>query len=326
MTFIKKYITSNKNVIFKEFNKNGVKSILFGFNNILKPGVILCGHIDVVDAKDPQFVSKIASGKLFGRGAIDMKGSVAVLLKLIKDYQKDEKSLSVLLSSDEESGGENGVKYVLTKIKPEFAIIAEESGFDITVKQKGKALLKISTKGVSGHGSKPDDSNNAIIKLLNIYSDIGRIVKNKLTNDETFNLGVISGGTANNVVPDSAFFELDFRFSTKFKYLEKIALLKKRIKNRAKLEVVTYSSPMDSGKNSNKYIQILKNILTDNFNIKPKLKKTEYCGDGRYFSDLNIPVIEFGPIGRGYHTDNEYADIKSLETYYQVLKLFIQKI
>lgn len=126
MRFIKKSVKQNGNVVFKEYERNGVKSLLFGFNNIFEQELILCGHVDVVDAKDRQFTAKVRNQKLYGRGAIDMKGPTAVLLYLIRNYQKTDKSFSVLLSSDEEVGGENGVKYVLTQIKPKFAIIAEE--------------------------------------------------------------------------------------------------------------------------------------------------------------------------------------------------------
>jgi len=79
MRFIKKSVKQNGNVVFKEYERNGVKSLLFGFNNIFEPELILCGHVDVVDAKDRQFTAKVRNQKLYGRGAIDMKGPTAVL-------------------------------------------------------------------------------------------------------------------------------------------------------------------------------------------------------------------------------------------------------
>jgi len=326
LQFIRIYLQQNSDLRFKSFTRNGVQSLLCGFNNISKPDLLLCAHIDVVDGAKEQFIPRISQGKLYGRGAIDMKGPLAVLLSLMKDIKPKGKSISLLVSSDEEVGGINGTGYVLSQIKPKFALIAEESGFDITVQQKGKALLRLSTTGLAGHGSKPDDNNNAIIKLLDTYNSIKPLLKNRVRDESTFNLGVIVGGTVNNTIPNQASLDIDFRFPTRQVFDSTVKQLISKIKNQADLQIVTYSSPMFSGAKSQPYVAALQNLLTSQYQITPQLKKTSYCGDGRYCTDLQIPVIEFGPIGSNYHGDNEYADITSLLTYYKILKDYIYQI
>ena len=161
--------------------------------------------------------------------------------------------------------------------------------------------------------------------LFGVYNAIRGIVKGKTSDGATFNIGVINGGTANNVIPGEAYFEVDFRFPDKFVFDNKLRELEKRMRNKAKIEVISYSPPMSSGLNSKKYIELLKKVL-EKYSITPKLKATNYSGDGRYFSERNIPVIEFGPVGTNYHADDEYADIESLNTYYEILNLFIKEL
>ena len=73
-----------------------------------------------------------------------------------------------------------------------------------------------------------------------------------------------------------------------------------------------------------KQISLLSRLVAETAGRKPLLKKTPYSGDGRFFTEFSLPVIEFGPIGANYHANSEYVEIQNLEKYFNILSRFIQ--
>ncbi|KKQ24235.1 MAG: Succinyl-diaminopimelate desuccinylase [Candidatus Roizmanbacteria bacterium GW2011_GWC2_37_13] len=324
--FIENYFNIN-NLFKKIFYSNGIPSLLVSNSLSKNPDLLLNGHIDVVEGNNNQFKPFVKNDKLYGRGTIDMKSSIAVIMLIMKKLKSTNKKISAMFVSDEEIFGKDGTKYILNKgYKPKFTIITEESNFDIVIKQKGQLTLKLEAKGKSGHGSQPWTGLNAIEELIEIYQKIRNLFPKEQKNTwniNSINLGIINGGVAPNVIPSKAELILDIRYPTNLKldsFLVRFyGILRK---SSVTYSLLTKTNPMDSG-NAIFFINKLKPIVEKQIKRKAKLKWTNYCSDGRYFSDSKLPVIEFGPTGANYHTDNEYVDINSLVNYYEILKRFI---
>lgn len=323
--FIKEYL-QNTGLYLNTYNSNKTLSLLVGNSKSNTPDILFNGHIDVVKGNENQFYPFIKENRIYGRGAVDMKGSIAVLMYLMKTQAKKcLNKIAALFVSDEEIDGKNGTKYVFSKgLKPKFTIICEESNFDIVVKQKGGFVLTVETFGKKAHSAEPYKGENAIDKAIEIYNVFKQaLAKNKVCFNPTINIGKIAGGISVNFVPDYTVFELDIRFTTK-KTREKIAdiirLLNKRTDVR--ITVKSYKSIMKSGI-CQKQIQILKKCVKQIIGKNPILQKTSYSSDGRFFTEKNLPVVEFGPRGENYHADNEYVEIESLIQYLIILKKFI---
>jgi succinyl-diaminopimelate desuccinylase len=307
----------------KKFEFKGKPSLVATYGKT-SPDIFLVGHLDVVEAPNKQFEPKVKGNKLFGRGAIDMKGGDAIAMVLFKELAKRKPSLGVVLSTDEEIGGVNGVGELVKKYNSKFAIAIEPSltkDLSIVVKHKGILWLKLKAKGKAAHGSMPWLGINAIDKLIIAYEQIRdkfhEIVPN--TWNPTISLGQISGGEAPNKVPDYAEAIVDIRWNEKFD--------KKRfmdeIKNvDAEIEVVEYS-PMLSNDENNYYIKLLQKCVEKQMRKKCKLIRDYGATDMRFYSEKGIPAVSFGPYGEHYHALDEYLDLNSIKNTYNSLKEFV---
>jgi len=133
--------------------------------------VLLVAHTDVVEGPSEHFYPRVDAGRLFGRGAGDMKGQIAILVTLMRDIltQNPDAPLGLMITTDEESGGENGVGYLLDKkgYRCNLAIIPDSGRLnEIVVVEKGLINGRIVSRGRSGHSSRPWNADNAVHRLM----------------------------------------------------------------------------------------------------------------------------------------------------------------
>lgn len=200
-------------------------NLIFSSHDGQKGDIVMHGHMDTVPVgpleswtHDP-FSSEIVDGKLFGRGACDMKGPVAALAEtlILFSEERHSKPLVMLTTSDEESecsGAEEVAASGLLKgIK--FGVCAEPTSLGILVGEKGMFWSKVVSTGKSAHGSRPEEGVNAIeacidaIKILSSESYPFEV--HELLGEPTLSLGMIKGGIKINVVPDHCEALLDMR-------------------------------------------------------------------------------------------------------------------
>lgn len=316
---------------YKEFEKDNIFSLIF-YNSKSLPKtfkLILNAHLDVVPAKDDQYQPEIRKGRLYGRGADDMKTSASCLIFLFKHFaNKVNYPLGLQLVTDEETGGSDGTKYQIDQgIKADFVIAGENTNLKINHKSKGIIWLKIKTKGNSAHGAYPWQGQNAIWKMqkiLNILESLYPIPKTEMW-CTTVNLSKIeTSNTAFNKVPDECVAHLDVRYipEDKDKILEQ---LKQQFGKDVILEVVA-NEPDHLTNESNQYLQKLALAIRKVLGQKAELVNQHGASDIRHYNKVGIEGITFGPSGGGYHSDKEWVDIKSLEKYYQILEKFLLDI
>lgn len=334
LDFIEQYFKDLKQTIYikKIINKN-CTAIIISNNKGGQPDLLINGHIDVVEGEDILFKPKRTKNKLYGRGAIDMKASVAVMMVLMKQIiqEKVGQKITLMIAGDEEIPGNKSTEYLIKtlKLKPKFAIVGEETGFDIVTEQKGTLNIKARAVGISAHSAFPEKGVNAIEKCLGFYEKIKKLKCFKLRKSykNTIALTYLSGGQAINSIPDSCEMGINIRFISKKDLTSILDFINKyRKKNKVDLNIETYysSSLMKSIRCEREIIE-LKKIIKGVSNIKAKIKKTSTGSDARYFSEKKLPVIMFGPKGENYHEKNEYVEIESLVDYYKILYQFINK-
>lgn len=283
--------------------------------------LIFCCHVDVIP--DRKYAAVIKDNKLYGRGAIDMKGQIAVILELLKN-ENSSKKIALILTSDEEVGG-FCCKEIIKDYQSKLAILPDGgNNFDLIIEEKGVLQLEITSKGISSHGSEPFNGDNAIVKLIKLYGDL--ITKYPIPNNNnefklSITLSKLHGGDANNKVPDKAIMNLDIRY-TKEDNIEEFI---KYIKNYSKdisvkildLEPVFYVDK------DNPLIKDFINNCSIILGKEPNITKCCAGSDAPYFKEKEIPVIIMNPKGKNWHSPNEYVEIDSLYTLYEIFKTML---
>ncbi|QQS61593.1 MAG: M20/M25/M40 family metallo-hydrolase [Candidatus Moraniibacteriota bacterium] len=320
---------------FQDFNKeyferNGVKSVLI-YNKKRRPKkftLLLNGHLDIIPAKKNQFIPVIKNDRLYGAGAMDMKANIACLIIAFQEMaHRVSYPLGLQLVTDEEVGGFDGTKYQIEKgVLTDFVLSAEPTNFDIVHQAKGILILKISAKGKTAHGAYPWRGKNAIWMMHNFLSNIQKEYTFPKQEQWVTTLNLNSIETSNkayNKIPDDCSVSFDVRFvlGEKEIFLEK---LKKLMPKNFSLEIlvdedVLYTDP------KNNSLLLLQAISKKILKKEVILRGAQGSSDARHFSQRGCPGIEFGPIGGGIGSDEEWVNIPSLSTYYQILSEYILK-
>lgn len=330
-----KHTLVQENLYCQDIHDAGHPSLLVSNHPIRKSvDLMLHGHIDIVPGKDAtHYNSSIHEGKLYGRGAMDMKGGLAVLIEIMKSLAKEKHAPSVLLliTSDEELGGMHGTAHILKQgYRSKFFITAEGVPQKGTVYTKAKGVLstKLTAQGKSVHAARPWEGVNAIEKLYEGYLAIRQALKTQNEDihwHDTVSMTRIHAGDSINSVPHYAEAILNIRFIEDWKSPDElIATIESTLKNQKDVELeIQVKNPMFYTNPENIYIQRLAKILkTDTNTIH--FGNHHATNDARFATEIGIPAIEFGPYGGGNHTDNEWVDIEGLSAYYAVIWRFMK--
>jgi len=313
----------------KILNNNGYKSFITTIGKGDKT-LILNGHLDVVSGKESQFDPKEADGKIIGRGSADMKGGCAAMMQaMIELKDKDLKSkIMMQLVPDEEIGGMHGTAYLIEQgFLGDFVICTEPTNLQISIQSKGIIRMDIKSYGVSAHGSRPWEGENAILKAIDNYSKILKLpiinVGSDFYEKSSINLAKISGGDIYNRVPDKSTIGLDIRYVPHLNPEEIIDEIKKVVDGEVQVKIIEHGVNI---KATNPYIRQLKESIIHIMPKEPiKLAAQHGGSDTRFFAAKGIPAIEFGPKGDFWHGDREYVETGSINQLKNILIDFARK-
>lgn len=316
-----KYIKEQlKDFYIEEYTINNYQNLVISNTKDKHLDIIFCAHLDVVPADS--YEGKIVDDKLYGRGSIDMKGQLSVVISLLKN-NKTNKKIAFIITSDEEIGGAC-CEEIMKNYTADLAVVPDASSdFNLIIEEKGLLQIEVTAKGISHHASEPTKGENAILKLYDIYNEILKIYPIPKEDEylPTVNLSKIIGGKANNAVPDEATMTLDIRNNKEITHEEILKNIKSissvssiKILNQGNIFQVDPNNPKikDYMENANK---ILKREV--------KLEKCHATSDGVYFSEKNIPTILTNPKGDDWHGPGEYVEIESLYTLYELFKTLL---
>lgn len=288
-----------------------------------EPFIILLGHMDTVFDSNAQKKNPFRkeNGKIYGPGALDMKGGIVQIvyaLKVLKHFKKHKYGIKVILVGDEESGhpNSNALELFNNEAREALCVFCCEFGRtnnQIVLERKGVGTLTLEVWGRSAHsGNELAAGRNAvaelsrqIVKIDSLYTDPQAEI--------TASIDIIEGGTAVNVVPDRAKGIFDIRFSQDKSledFVEHVKIIAaKPHKDNLKTEVSYHKEypPMVKSDKSIKLLHFVSHLSEKNgFGV---LKGISVGGgaDSTFFSALGIPTIcSFGPVGENAHTYDEF--------------------
>lgn len=306
-----------------------------------KDSLLLSPHLDTVPAgkgwKINPFSGRIIDGKIYGRGATDCKGNLAVGIEVLRSLTEDrvklKRDIIFAATADEEAGSGLGIIPLLEKaiLKPSAAVILDSEEFNIIIAQKGLIHFKVKIFGKKAHGAYPQLGKNAIEFAAKIINDLEnhkfKFRRHPLLKGPTINIGTIKGGDKVNMVADYCEFEVDLRFLPGMKVNDILRQIKNIIRKRAsrfKLVIDGIQQPCEMDKNH----LLVKALLGANQRIANKgaLKGSEGATVISFFLEKGIPALAtgFGKEGMAHVTD-ECVQIKDLYLGALALEGFIKK-
>lgn len=298
--------------------------------------VILTGHLDTVPSGDqekwkfPPFAAEEHDGKIYGRGATDMKGAdaafIAVLIALKKNNVKLNKKIIFLGTSDEEIGmdGASAAKDDRIMENCDFVLVGEPTELQVGIAEKGTLWIKVKVFGTSAHGSTPHLGISAIegaVKLIPKMKDAVPVYNHEILGKSTLNIGKIQGGTLINVVPEYCEFRCDYRLvadslrdDVKHKINEMIEEFNKQGPGRAEVEIIHEIPAIEL----NREDEIIKNLKRKAFDLsKDKIIGLNYGTDGAMLiPGTNVPFVIMGPGKLNLlHVTDEYTEKQEVIAY-----------
>ena len=293
--------------------------------------VMMQAHVDVVDGNDNQFLPVVKNGKMYGRGTADMKGFVAIAMKLMREYenQSNDISLALVLTFDEEIGSENGAKKMAELGYTGDLIINGDAGYNYSVIYGEKGILKIILKVEATPGRHPYtwEGKNAFELLVEDYNSIISLFKNKdiATNDDnwhtTYSIYDVNVKNEKQYPPHYAEAKMNFYFTEDLTVSEIYNLINKKIKHCKVKQFIGSERVFINPKNY--HIKKLHEILTYHFKRKIEIRTENGSSDARFYANDNIPIVILKPVGEDHHGDNENLDINSLLPLFNSLREFI---
>jgi succinyl-diaminopimelate desuccinylase len=299
--------------------------------------LIFNGHLDVVPAGDPSqwkyppFQGKLCRGRIYGRGASDMKSGIASFIHALSIIDRSKIHLhqgAVILHlvSDEESHGHQGMGFLTQKggIHGDAVLVGEPTDLYPVIAHKGALWLRISTFGKSAHSAKPHLGLNAIEKMTKLMNRLNSIPLEKehpLLGKPTLSIGTIQGGTKINVVPDRCEIEVDRRMLPGEKKEEILGVMKEILDSlqsqdslfQYRMEEIDFaeSSEVDP---EEEIIKIGVEAIQEVMGKKPLLRAFSGFTDSRfYINQCHIPTLVFGPGDTNQiHTTDESVEVDAL--------------
>jgi len=337
---LKKLGFKTKILEFKEKNTKPVKNLYARLGN-KSPNFCYAGHLDVVPAGNLKdwtvnpFKPSIKNGHLIGRGANDMKSSIAAFVTAVSKFiQKNKKfngSISLLITGDEEGVAINGTKKVVEYLKKKkekinFCLVGEPTnpnklGEMIKIGRRGSITGKLTVIGVQGHVAYPNRANNPSTALVQILKELKGIKFDIGTKDfQPTNLEITKiniDNSADNVIPGLAYASFNIRFNNKHSsntLKSKINKIVKKIcnKNKSKYKIEYNVSGEAFLTSPNETTYMIQNTIKKITKIKPKLSTTGGTSDARFIRKIS-PCLEFGLVGKTMHKVDEVVALKDLK-------------
>ena len=320
-------------------DNNGVNHHVFTGGGAASGHVLLVGHLDTVFPVDSPFRYFEERGdRVHGPGTIDMKGGVVVIIEALRVLDElgllGKIPLKCLFNGDEELGSPRSQALVRELGEGALnALLFEAGGQDnqVVIGRRGVVRYKLTTTGQARHaGVKEGPKASAIVELCRL------ILALEALNDQergiTINVGVISGGVANNIVPDNAQATFEFRFRQPEAEKEVTARIQELAASvttpgcGAAFEIHHRRPCMVPVPGTDELVAVLKKTA----GLLGQKIETEYRGgasDGNFLSEMGVPVIDgLGPVGDMDHSDKEYAVTKTVFERIELTALLLCKL
>jgi len=317
------------------------------------PLLCFAGHTDVVPtgpleqwASDP-FQPTVRDGRLFGRGAADMKSSIAAFILATEAFVAERPghagSIAFLITSDEEGPSVDGTVRVVERLKErneriDYCIVGEPSSVNtlgdmIKNGRRGSLSGRLTVRGVQGHIAYPHLVKNPILMLAPALAELGAMQwdsGSEFFPPTSFQVSNIHAGTgANNVVPGSLELDFNFRFST----ASTVDSLKARTNGVLRTHGLDYSIEWHLSGNPfltdrGALVAAVQAAIKSVTGVDAELSTSGGTSDGRFIADICAQIVELGPVNASIHKLNEHIDLPALEqlprVYLEILRALLR--
>ncbi len=335
---------------FETVARNGVTN-LWARRGDAAPLVCLAGHTDVVPTgprekwtSDP-FTPTIRDGRLYGRGAADMKGSLAAFVTAVRDFitahPDHPGSIAFLLTSDEEGPAKDGTVAVIEKLVargeiPDYCIVGEPTSVEragdmVKNGRRGSLSARLTVHGVQGHVAYPDQAVNAVHVVSPAIAEMAKTVwdhGNDFFPPTTWQVSNFRAGTgAGNVVPGEAEVLFNFRFSTAstpqgLQERVRQILADNDVRGDIQWELGAKPYLTDAGALVDAVVDAIDAVA----GASPQLSTTGGTSDGRFLAEICPHVIELGPTNATIHKVDEYVPLADLEALPGMYRAILERL
>lgn len=350
-------------VIAERLQKLGFQIEWMPFNDTLNlwakhgvgsPVITFAGHTDVVPVGDekqwqyPPFSAQIVDDVLYGRGAADMKGSLAAMVvaveKFVKANPNHQGTIALLITSDEEAAAKDGtvcvVETLMARNEPiDYCIVGEPSssqklGDIVKNGRRGSITANLYIQGIQGHVAYPHLAENPVHKALAFLSELTTYQwdnGNEFFPPTSLQIANINAGTgSNNVIPGELYVQFNLRYCTEV--TEEI--IKKTVAEMLQKHQLTHRIEWNlSGKpfltRNGKLLEATISAVQKITKNTPHLDTGGGTSDARFIALMGAEVVEFGPLNKTIHKVNECVDVNDLakcgDVYQQILINLLDK-
>ena len=315
----------------------------------MEPNIAFAGHVDVVPTGDINnwsinpFGGEVKEGKVWGRGAADMKSGIAAFIAAVSDFLKDNKnlkefgSISFIITSDEEGKAINGTKKVVDWLKGKSEIISgcivgeptnvTRMGDTLKIGRRGSFTGSLTVTGIQGHVGYPHLADNPINSLLKMLEPFSKIYLDEGTKDfQPSSIMITSidvNNDASNVIPG----EVKAKFNIRFNTLHSASSLKSMLEKQ--FSDVTSNYKFDFFCNAEPFLTnddflktTLQKAIQKVVNINPEKSTSGGTSDARFISKI-CPVIEFGLVGKTMHKIDENVEVNDIINLTKIYNQFL---
>ena len=316
---------------------NGVTN-LWARRGEARPLVCFAGHTDVVPPgpleqwqSDP-FAPTVRDGRLYGRGAADMKSSIASFVVAVEQFVAERPahagSIALLLTSDEEGPSVDGTARVVERLKArgetiDYSIVGEPSstaqlGDTVRVGRRGSLTARITVRGIEGHVAYPEQVRNPIHLLAPALAELAATEwdrGNEAFPPTSFQVSNLNAGSGvENIVPGSALVVCNFRFSTASTEVS----LRSRLEEVLRKHRLDYSIAWTLGgkpflSDRGRLLEVVQRAVQAHTGRVPQLSTAGGTSDGRFIIDICPEIVELGPVNSSIHKLNEHIELGALE-------------
>jgi acetylornithine deacetylase len=292
--------------------------------------VMLNAHMDTVGVAgmtDP-FVPRLENGRLYGRGSLDMKGSLAAcMLATAEAARRGLRGDVILTAVADEEFASIGTEAVAATLRADAAIVTEPTDLKLAVAHRGFVHLEVEVHGRAAHGSRPDLGIDAIAKAGRVLVGIEELDRrlratptHPYLRSGSVHASLIEGGQEFSSYPARCLLQAERRTVPG----ETAALAERELREivdragegdpdfsadvRAPISREPFEAPEDA-----EIVQLVRDAATTVLGGEPDTVGVSFWADSALLAEANIPTVLFGPTGEGLHTEVEWVDVESLE-------------
>ncbi|WP_434111686.1 succinyl-diaminopimelate desuccinylase [Haemophilus influenzae] len=344
-------------IIAERLEKLGFQIEWMPFNDTLnlwakhgtsEPVIAFAGHTDVVPTGDenqwssPPFSAEIIDGMLYGRGAADMKGSLAAMIVAAEEYVKanpnHKGTIALLITSDEEAAAKDGTIRVVETLmtrdeKITYCMVGEPSsaknlGDVVKNGRRGSITGNLYIQGIQGHVAYPHLAENPIHKAAPFLQELTTYQwdkGNEFFPPTSLQIANIHAGTgSNNVIPAELYIQFNLRYCTEVTdeiIKQKVAEMLAKHNLKYRIEWNLSGKPFLT--KPGKLLDSITSAIEEITGITPKAETGGGTSDGRFIALMGAEVVEFGPLNSSIHKVNECVSVEDLgkcgEIYHKML-------